>query len=130
MTREPCATDTGLRPPLRGFGLPRALRLRRSEDFARLNEAGRRLSTRSLSCRWARNELPSPRFGLAVSRRVGNAVVRNRVKRWLRDAIRHQRGDLTGVDVVLIARPVAAEAGYHALRGEVGEVFDRIRRAA
>jgi ribonuclease P protein component len=66
------------------------------------------------------NDLGAPRFGLAVGRKVGNAVVRNRVKRWVREAVRRQRSGVGAVDVVLIARPSAAEAGYHALFAEIG----------
>ena len=51
------------------------------------------------------------RFGITVSRKVGNAVTRNRVKRWLREAIRHERDGLDGGDVVFIAHPQAATAG-------------------
>ncbi len=71
-------------------------------------------------------------MGITVSRKVGNAVVRNRVKRWLREAIRHERGRL-GVgarpwDIVLIAHPNAADADYARVRAEVASVFDRVRR--
>lgn len=58
---------------------------------------------------------------------MGNAVVRNRVKRWLRESIRRQRGGLDSVDVVFIARPTAASAGYGAVFAQVGDAFDRIR---
>jgi len=55
-------------------------------------------------------------------------VVRNRVKRWLREAIRHERGALGGcVDVVIIARHSAAEAGAPALRSQVRHAFRRLR---
>lgn len=46
--------------------------------------------------------------------------MRNRVKRWLREAVRRQRAGVGAIDVVLIARPSAATAGYHALYAEVG----------
>lgn len=64
-----------------------------------------------------------PRFGLTVSRKVGNAVVRNRVKRSLREAIRKGWSALTAVDVVFIARPSAATASSMQLASEVEAVF-------
>ncbi len=76
--------------------------------------------------RWRRNELEAPRIGLSVSRRVGNAVVRNRVKRWLREAVRHERTGLGAVDVVVIARASSASAGAEALRGVVARAIRRI----
>lgn len=75
---------------------------------------------------WCANGLEDPRFGLAVSRQVGNAVARNRVKRWLREAIRHERSGLPLVDVVIVARPSAATAGYEGLRASVRRAFHRI----
>jgi ribonuclease P protein component len=107
-------------------GLPRELRLRRSVDFQVANRVGRRVPCADLMVVWRPNGLGAPRLGLAVSRKVGNAVVRNRVKRWLREAMRHERAGLTPVDVVLIARPSAASASATALRSEVATAFARI----
>ncbi len=52
-----------------------------------------------------------PRIGITVSSKVANAVARNRVKRWVREAFRAVRGDLPPVDLVVIARRGAAEMG-------------------
>ncbi len=61
------------------------------------------------------NGLPLSRCGFSVSKRVGKAVVRNRVKRRLREILR--RTPLkTGWDIVFIARPAAAAADYASLR--------------
>ncbi len=67
---------------------------------------------------------PRTRVGLTVSRKVGCAVVRNRVKRWLREAVR-EVGVVSGGpwDIVLVARPQAAEAGYQRLREEVARML-------
>ncbi|MCC7408012.1 MAG: ribonuclease P protein component [Phycisphaeraceae bacterium] len=52
------------------------------------------------------NNLPHPRLGLAVSTRVGNAIVRNRVKRLLREAFRHAQHDWpAGYDLIVVVRP-------------------------
>lgn len=72
---------------------------------------------------------PTSRVGLTVSRKVGNAVTRNRVKRWLREAVRAVPEPAAGPwDLVLIPRPEAAVAGLAALRAEVGSLFSRVSR--
>ena len=95
-----------------------------------MQDQGRRVEVPHLVVRWAGNDGDQPRFGLAVSRRVGNAVVRNRVKRWIREALRQERQGLPGVDVVVIARTSAGEAGHAAIRDSVVKAFGQIRRGA
>lgn len=86
----------------------RADRIRRSRDFARSRSSGRRLGSRRFVV-----EVTTPgngiRLGLVVSRKVGSAVERNRVKRIVREWFRRNR-EMFGpsADVVVIARPGAA----------------------
>lgn len=102
------------------------MRLRKSADFRAVSRQGRRLIRGPLVVLYLPRPDAGPRFGLAVSRRVGNSVVRNRVKRWLRESIRGERGDLSAHDVVFIARRHAATAGFMAIRGHVAAALQHI----
>jgi ribonuclease P protein component len=110
----------------RDESFPRASRLLHRVDFERVQKGGRRADSPRLSARGAPSPALRARFGLAVSRKIGNAVVRNRVKRWLREAIRREKGRAGALDVVFIARPDAATAGYAALLEDVCTLLDRL----
>jgi ribonuclease P protein component len=89
-------------------------RLSRSRDFDAVYRQGKSVSTRALVLYWfeRRDDADAdPRVGIAVPRKVGSAVVRNRVKRQLREVWRAQLEHATpGRDYILLARPGIAEA--------------------
>jgi ribonuclease P protein component len=111
----------------------RRYRLSRSKDFDAVYRQGRSASTRYLTLHWfPREDDPAgvPRLGLAVPKSVGNAVVRNRLKRQLRETWRELASDVpTGRDYVLAARPGVAEPadsrGHQWLVDQVTEVLGR-----
>jgi ribonuclease P protein component len=107
---------------------PRAARVRARGDFDRVFKAGRRAGLPILALHWHRPEgVGAARLGLAVSRKVDpHAVGRNRIKRCLREAFRHLRGDLLPGDYVIVARPGAAGHDAPAL---VAAFTDLLRRA-
>jgi ribonuclease P protein component len=72
------------------------------------------------------NEQPLTRYAFAISKRVGNAVTRNRIKRRLREVLRLSA--LTeGYDIVIVARPAAAETDFQALKTELTLLMKRAR---
>lgn len=106
---------------------PKQQRLLVRRDFLRAQNRGRKIHTRHLIALW----MPSPkggrRIGLTVSGKVGNAVVRNQIKRWLREIFRAERDRLPErVDLVLIARAGAETAGYDGLRAQFVEIARRM----
>ena len=105
----------------------RESRLRERERFEQIRRQGSCWTDRLIVLCALPNGLARSRFGFSVSRRVGNAVVRNRLKRRLREIVRLQReGIAVGWDVVFIARPPVARADYR----EIERAAARLLRQA
>lgn len=93
--------------------LPKQHRLTRSRDFTRVRRRGRSSGSPLAALYVLSVRSPDVRVGFSVSKRVGKAVVRNRVKRLMREAVRHELAQICpGRDLVFIARPAAADATY------------------
>jgi ribonuclease P protein component len=113
---------------------PRSGRLSRSADFERVYRRGRSHGNRHLVLyafpRGA--EADGPRLGVSVSRKVGGAVHRNKVKRLLREAFRAREADLPpDHDYVVVARPEARELaereGLDGIAGALDELLEAAR---
>lgn len=91
--------------------LPKAARLLRRREFLRVQERGRRVYSGEVLVIALDSGGSRPRIGITVSSKVANAVGRNRVKRWVREAFRAARADLPAVDLVVIGRRGAPEMG-------------------
>lgn len=70
------------------------------------------------------------RLGLVVSKKVGNAVVRNRIKRYFREAVRlilMERAAMLPFDVVVAAKPLISTVGFSSVNIELRSFFDRLK---
>jgi ribonuclease P protein component len=107
-----------------------ANRLRRPAEFRRVRDLAPHGIPHPLLIMYAApNDLGTTRVGITVSGRVGKAVVRNRVRRRLREAIRARSRRLPqGVDVVIAARPASAAASWADLNAALDSVLERMAR--
>ncbi len=94
------------------FTLPKLGRLCQNKSFQAVYRSGKSYASKQLVLYVLPNRSASRRVGFAAGKRLGPAVVRNRLKRLLREAYRlHQDKFITGVDLVLVARQPLLTAG-------------------
>ena len=95
------------------FSFPRDVRLLRPCEYQAVFQQGSKAVGRSFICYVHRQEGVGSKLGFAVSRKVGNAVVRNRIKRYLREFFRtHRPLFQQETQVVFVARAEAARLSY------------------
>jgi len=107
-------------------GLPPQARMSRAADFDRARRDGRFKPGPLIGVAVYRHGGGPTRLGLAISRKVGGAVVRNRLRRRLREVFRAERSRLQpGWDIVIVPRRQAAGAGFAALRADLLSALER-----
>jgi ribonuclease P protein component len=100
--------------------LPRSRRIRKRSEYLQLQRTGQRRASRSFIVITRSRPAGESRLGITASRRVGGAVVRNRVKRLVREFFRLNQEHLRSrSDVLIIARSNAVELSYEELRNEL-----------
>lgn len=106
--------------------------MRRAADFRRTIGVGQRAAGRSVVLHWQPGDSTGPgapdRVGLVVGRQVGGAVVRNRVRRRLREIVRARLPRLPGGSYVVRALPAAADATSARLGQDVDKAIERLTR--
>jgi ribonuclease P protein component len=104
---------------------PKCERLTKRAEYLDVYDKGERFMNSAFICFIVRTG-SNRKFGLAVSRKVGGAVQRNRVKRFIREMYRTSRKAMSDQNhVVIIARPKAATLDYHQSRNAIAQLFQR-----
>jgi ribonuclease P protein component len=111
---------------------PKARRVLKRRDFLRIQHQGHRIYGNRIIVQFMPNRTPSVRLGLTVSRKIGNAVVRNRIKRWLREVFRRlpevaqsRFGQGRAFDVVVTPKRGVEDFTFAGLRDELGGLIER-----
>jgi ribonuclease P protein component len=110
-----------------GQRLGQAERLKNRFDYLRCYRKGRRHNGSLLALHSISNSLSHPRLGITASRKVGKAVVRQRVKRRVREVFRRwpPRRELGGVDLIVHLQPSAGKASFAELSTELDRLLRR-----
>ena len=103
---------------------PKDERLLNRKDFVNLNRLGKRYRAKHFTVIFKENGLGISRLGITVSKKIGNAVKRNRVKRHIREFFRTNKNRFpNGFDVVIIANRGADDLMYLKIKEELGEII-------
>jgi ribonuclease P protein component len=103
-----------------GMTFPREARLVKRGEFDAVYRAGKRRSSSLFTVFFRANELPQSRFGVSIKKALGGAVVRNRIRRRLREIVRcHRREIPTGWDIVIHPKSAVAKAPFAALAADL-----------
>ncbi len=103
--------------------------IKKNEDFQGIFEKGHSIYGRYLVVYFLHTSFDYGRFGFCVGRKIGNAVIRNRIKRLLREAVSVQiMDDLKGLDVLLVARNPIKEASLANIIIEITHILGEVRK--
>ncbi|MEM6794412.1 MAG: ribonuclease P protein component [Acidobacteriota bacterium] len=110
--------------------LTRDQKLRQSADYLRCYRQGGKKHGALLSLHCHPSDRPAPRLGITASRKVGNAVIRHRCKRRIREIWRRwpRRKELGSLDVVVHVKPACATASFRQLEVEMERLLNRAAR--
>jgi ribonuclease P protein component len=110
--------------PARGLDFPREARLVRRGAFDAVYRAGKRLASSHFTVFVRSNELPLSRFGFSIKKALGGAVVRNRIRRRVREIVRGHRQEIpAGWDIVIHPKSAVAKAPFAALEKELVRIL-------
>ena len=100
-------------------------RIRKNEQFDKIIKQGKRIRTEPLNLFVIKNEENKFRLGVATSKKIGNAVVRNKVRRQIKAIMRNYK-TIINLDVVIVAKPQIHEFTYQELASTIADVLSKL----
>ncbi len=98
--------------------------LKKNEEFTRVYKRRKTFGNRQFTLYLRPNDLPYSRVGFSINKKVGGAVVRNRIKRQLRELFAEMRPRLRGgMDMVLVVKTTASSCDYDTLKSAFSHIF-------
>jgi ribonuclease P protein component len=112
-----------MEPAAEGEGFPKRARLTKRSEFLTLSREGKRVHTSHFIILSKVNDAGLSRLGITVTTRIGNAVIRNRVKRLVREYFRRHKKMLPSNDIVVIAKQGADRLSLLDVESELSRVL-------
>lgn len=113
------------------LSFPRWEKLRLKRDFDRIFREGKSIQSNFFTVIYVKNNFDFNRIAIVVKRKLGKAHDRNKIKRWIREAYRTMKLELSkGFDVVVIPRKILSEVldtlDFHVMKSELKSLLKRI----
>lgn len=101
--------------------LKKAYRIKKNEQFQNIFKQGKSFANRELVIYYKQNDLTTHfRIGISVGKKIGNAVTRNRIKRYIRESFNQlQHKIIPTVDIIIIARKATVHMNFHQIKKSI-----------
>ncbi|MGM0446055.1 MAG: ribonuclease P protein component [Bacillota bacterium] len=100
--------------------------LKQKKDFQKVFNLGKSTASKYLVLYWNPNKLNNNRYGFSISKRIGKAVVRNKLKRRLKEIIRTRLNNTAcGYDIIIIARRPVNSLGFSEIKDDLKNLYKK-----
>jgi ribonuclease P protein component len=100
--------------------------LKKPSEFSKVYKRGKSYADKNIVIYYMPNQLGMTRVGFSISKKVGNAVVRNRVRRFIKESLRVNFTNIGNYDLVFVARVRSSQVDYHEITRSLKYIFKKI----
>ncbi|MFW6030819.1 MAG: ribonuclease P protein component [Halanaerobiales bacterium] len=99
--------------------------LKKNSEFKKVYTRGKSIATRNLVLYYFPNNLDTNKLGLSISKKIGNAVIRNKIRRRVKEIIRLKEDLKKGYDLIFIARKPIVKLDYNGIKKDIDKLIKR-----